>query len=87
MDRVYAESRYTTEFFDDTKGGCAGLKLFKQYVHKDFAAIAGDEVRHVATVTYWDAVGDFTVETHGTDLSATIVQELINEAKERIRTK
>ncbi len=78
MDRVWAQYRFTTEFFEDMKDGCAGLKLYRA---KDGA------VEHVATVTYWDAIGQFFIETHQTDIPVEIAEDLIAESAATVRTR
>lgn len=78
MDRFWADCRYTTEFFEDMKDGCAGLKL-----HRSKEGV----IEHVATVTYWDAAGQFFIETHRTDIPVEIANEMIAETTETVRFK
>lgn len=75
MDRVWAEYRYTTEFFEDVRAGCAGLKLRRA---------KGDVVEHVATVTYWDAMGQYVLEAQQTELPVNLVEDLIAETKAKV---
>lgn len=78
MDRGWAEYRYTNEFFENLKDGCAGLRLHR---------VKNDLVEHVATVTYWDAMGQFFIETNNTDVPVEIIQELISETTATIKTR
>jgi hypothetical protein len=41
----------------------------------------------VARILFWDATGQFWVETLGTDIPLTVMEELIAEAKENVKYK
>ena len=68
-----------SEFFEDLEGGAAGIQLYRS---------SGANRRHVATVTFWDASGQFFVQTHGDeDVPLSILQAVIDDAKKRIKVK
>jgi hypothetical protein len=75
MNRNYADSHYASTYVQDNAGGFAGLELLRT---------RNGEQQCVARVLYWDACGQFYFETLGVDIPVDIVEELINEAKERI---
>lgn len=79
MDRDYAQHRYTTKVVGDDRAGYAGLELY-QTLLRDPA----DGPRRVAQVIYWDAVGQFFIETFATDIPVTIAENLIAEARSLI---
>jgi len=72
MNRQYANSNYTTTFVNDLKEGFAGLELMRTSKGK---------TEQVARIIFWDAMGQFFIETLGVDLPLAIVEELIAEAK------
>ena len=78
MDRQHSGRQFTSQFIQDCKHGFAGYEL--TCTGKD-----GTRTR-VATVIYWDAMGQFFVETFG-DLPLDILEELIRETKAAIRLK
>jgi hypothetical protein len=41
---------------------------------------------HIARILFWDACGQFFVETLGSDVPLTILEELIEEARSTIKT-
>jgi hypothetical protein len=75
MNRTYAESRFSSAYVEDLKEGFAGMELHR--------SCGGDHCR-VARILYWDACGQFFVETFDFDVPLEIIEELIREAKERI---
>lgn len=78
MNRQYGEYRYESLFVQDLKDGFAGLELYRQ---------RRDDRERVASVIYWDACGQFFVETFGTDVPLTILEDLATEAKASVKTK
>ena len=72
MKRHHAGSLYETEYTSDDKDGFAGLVLFCTNQN-------GRE--RVASVIYWDADGQYAVETFGTDVPLKVIEEIIAEAK------
>ncbi len=78
MDRQYGGYRYTSHFVEDTTDGYGGYELIK---------IGFGEKVPIARVIFWDAIGQFCVETLGGDLPVVILEELIDEAKSNIKTR
>ena len=76
MDRDYGVAHYTTQFFEDAKAGCAGMELYRA---------TGGITERVARVIFWDASGQFFIETFNSDLPLTLAEELISEAKASVR--
>ena len=78
MDRQRSGRQFTSQFIQDCKDGFAGYEL---------TCTGEDAMRtRVATVIYWDAMGQFFVETFG-DVPLDILEELIQESKAAIRRK
>ena len=77
VDQQHGQWRYSTVFFESDADGCAGFDLIRTRDAKP---------ERVGRVTYWDAVGHFTITTFGVEIPASVVEGLIAEAKERIRT-
>jgi len=72
----WADSSYATKRIEDNKAGFAGLELHR--TSRD------GQMSRVATIIFWDAMGQFFLETHGTDLPVGVVEWLIAEAKAAI---
>jgi hypothetical protein len=62
----------------DNKQGYSGLELYR-------AGRSGKA--RVARVLFWDASGQFFVETFNSDVALAIMEELIAETKRTIETK
>jgi hypothetical protein len=60
----------------DNKQGFAGLELLRTCRGKRDC---------IARIVFWDASGQFSVETFQTDVPLEIIEELIAEAKASIR--
>lgn len=58
--------------FEDNVGGCAGVELHRQ--------LDGEQAI-VAKVTYWDATGQYSLETLGTDIPLGTINKLIEATK------
>jgi hypothetical protein len=78
MDRVFSIYRYTTRLVHDDKEGSSVVDLYA--ARKDAAT------KRVARVVFWDAYGDFFLETFGAQIPVVIAQELVAEAKATIKT-
>ena len=76
MNRDYGNAHYTTRAVD--ADGWSGLELHRTQGGRD---------ERIAKIIFWDASGQFFVETFGTDVALTLVEELIAEAKATILTK
>jgi hypothetical protein len=86
MDRTYATSRFWTVLCHGGIEGWTGLELWTR-TSELFPSLGGQDERRVAMVTFWDATGQFGLETFGTEVSLEIVEELIAEAKDRIKVR
>ncbi len=75
MDRQYADARYTTVAISNNDDGYSGLEL---------VCSSKSSVDRVANIIFWDASGQFFVQTFGTDLPLAVLEELIAEAKATI---
>jgi len=78
MNRQFGDCRYESSRVQDCKDGFAGFELHRQ---------RQDTTERVAAVIFWDASGQFFVETFGTDVHLEILEELIAEAKASIKSK
>lgn len=77
MDRQYGDARYTSCMIEDRKEGYIGLELRR--------------LRHgisdrIARILFWDASGQFSVETLGSDVPLDVLEELLLEVKTSIKT-
>lgn len=77
MNRDYGNANYTGLPVENRLVGYAGLNLFR--------TINGEK-SHVVRILYWDASGQFFIETLHTDIPLEIAMELITEAKATVRT-
>ena len=77
MDRDYGNARYKSRFVSDNRQGFAGLELNCK---------CGSEQACVARLLYWDSCGRFYFETFSSQIPLEIVEELISEAKSKIKT-
>jgi hypothetical protein len=78
MNRQHSYLLFTTRLIQDNQQGFIGLELYCKNRGKESRA---------ASIIFWDACGQFAVETHDTDVPLDIMEELIAEAKEKIKTK
>lgn len=76
MDRDYSNAHYATVLVNDRKEGFAALELHRR--------IKGESKR-VARVVFWDASGQFFIETFNFDIPLEIAEDLITEAKRMIK--
>lgn len=75
MNRQWAGVTFSTERIDDTEAGCSAIKLYRT---------AKGETKHVASVTFWDASGQYFVDTFHGDVPLDIFENFIAEAKQQI---
>jgi hypothetical protein len=80
MDRNYAAYRYTTKLVLDNQDGFAALEL-----HRTLSRDPADTAKRVARVVFWDAEGQFSIETFGADIPVDLAEDLVAEAKSVIR--
>lgn len=78
MDRNWGGHRFTTEFFQDLQFGGAGLKLHRT---------TNGKTDHVASVTFWDAEGQFFIQTVQSDVPVEIAQSLIEETMAMVKVR
>jgi len=76
MQSTWGRERYWTSFVEDSKAGSAGLRLHRE---------ADGQEGIAAEVMFWEAMGQFFLQTFDCDVPVTIVELLIAEAKERIK--
>ena len=68
---------YSTEAFDDPNAGSVGLNLL---------ATAKDATILAAKITFWDATGQFYLETNRGEVPLEVIEKFIAEAKREIPT-
>ena len=78
MNRTYGDSQYMSILVKDDKDGSTAVELHR--------TSSGKTVR-IASVVFWDACGQFFVETFNSDVPLEILEELMAEAKEKIKTR
>jgi hypothetical protein len=78
MDKEYGDSRYQSRFVEDRQEGFAGYRLMRTRF---------GESKDVAQVTFWDAAGQFYIETFGEDIPFAIARELMAEAEQNINVR
>jgi hypothetical protein len=77
MKRTHGDAQYRSSFVEDHEKGFGGYELFR--------LLNGGEDR-IATVLFWDATGQFFVETFG-DVPLVVLEALIEEARSTIVVK
>ncbi len=75
MDRQFAHARYWTVYVADNTDGFAGMRLHRERCGKTEVA---------AEVIYWDAVGQYVVQTFNGEVPVEILEAVIAETKERV---
>ena len=75
MDKMSLGVNYSTEYFEDFKDGFGAINLF--------SSILGEEKKLIARITFWDAMGDVTIEVFSDNIPGAILEEAITECKER----
>ena len=77
MNRNYAGTHYETRPVDvDKVEGRSTIELYRN---------RPNNIRLIAKITFWDAMGQFYLETWHGDIPLAIIEELIDEAKEKIK--
>ncbi len=77
MNRKHGTVHYSTNLVQDNQEGWVGLELLRR---------AHGSTDSVARVVFWDAEGQFSINISAPELPLIIVEELIAEAKESIKT-
>jgi len=80
MVRTHGEYVFTTKVVEDRREGYIALELLCT------RRAEGQESR-AARVVFWDASGQFWLETFGTDVPLEIAEQLIDEAKRTIKVR
>jgi hypothetical protein len=78
VNRRHANALYTTSVAHDNQGGWIAIELRRK---------REAEYHLVARVVFWDATGQFYLETLGTDVELAIIEELIAEARATIKVR
>jgi hypothetical protein len=77
MNRKHGAATYTTRSVADRGSGSAGLELYRDVSGKTECA---------ARLLFWDASGQFSLQTFS-EVPLDVVEQLIAETKETIKTK
>ncbi|MCG3181889.1 MAG: hypothetical protein BIFFINMI_04329 [Phycisphaerae bacterium] len=77
MNRKYGVATYTTRTVEDRRAGSAGLELYREVNGRSECA---------ASLVFWDAEGQFRLQTFR-EVPLDIVEQLISETKQAIKTK
>jgi hypothetical protein len=75
MNLSFCNVNYRTERYEDRKAGCVGFNLF---------ATAKGQTTAVATITFWDAVGQFYLKLNGPEIPLDVIERFISEARQQI---
>ena len=78
MEMQFGQDRYWTTFFENKTGGFGGYRL-----HRETDA----ESDVAAEVIFWDAAGNFTIQTFGRAIQVEVAQALIAEAQAKIQIR
>lgn len=73
-----ADVEFSTSYIEDTREGFAGLELRRK---------TADNEECAARVLFWDASGQFFVETFNGDVPLVVLEEVIEEARQRVITR
>jgi hypothetical protein len=76
MNREFSDGFYTTAFIKDAGEGWAGLEL---------NCFRNGKNDCIAKIIFWDACGQFSMNTFGAEIPLEILEELIAEAKKTIK--
>jgi hypothetical protein len=77
MKRIHGRYEFESTFVEDRRDGWGGYDLYR---------LENDDKQRVARIVFWDAAGEFVLETFGGDVPLTIIEALIDEAKQTIKT-
>lgn len=75
MDTQLADARYWTVYIADNTDGFAGMRLHRERRGKTEVA---------AEVIFWDAAGQYFIQTFNGDVPVTILEAVIAETKKRV---
>lgn len=77
MKRTHGMFEFESEYVESRRDGWSGFDLYRS---------GSDARRRVARVVFWDADGQFALETFEGDVPLVVVEALIEEAKTSIKT-
>ena len=77
VKRIHGRFEFESAYVEDRRDGWGGFDLYR---------LENDQKQRVARIVFWDAAGEFVLETFGGDVPLTIMEELIAEAKRTIKT-
>jgi hypothetical protein len=77
MKRIHGRFEFESVYAEDRRDGWGGFDLYR---------LEDDKKQRVARIVFWDAAGEFVLETFGGDVPLTIIEELVDEAKRTIKT-
>lgn len=72
MELEHGSERFSTRYVQNNAKECAGIEIIREGVA-------------VAAVTYWDAIGQFSVETIGGEIPLAVMEAAIQEARSKIK--
>lgn len=78
MEIQFGHERYWTTYVEDRNDGFAGLRLHRERFGKSAVA---------AQVVYWDAAGQYAVQTYDGDVPVEIIEALIAETKQQVQIR
>jgi len=78
VKRTYGDSTFETVETSDNVKGCSGLDLYRT---------RGGKKDRVASVLFWDACGQFYLETINSDVPVDVMEEVIAETKRAIKVR
>lgn len=78
MNKTFSDAVYVSCAVQDDHHGFIGLKLHK--TSKGIRSLA-------ASIIFWDATGQFVVQTFHSEIPLPILEELIAEAKTTVKTQ
>jgi hypothetical protein len=77
MKQTHGDAQYTSSFVEDHEKSFGGYELLRFRNGKE---------DRIATVLFWDATGQFFVETFG-DVPLVVLEALIEEARSTIAVR
>ncbi len=77
MKREYSHYFFDTEVEENSTEGWVAVKLFRT---------TGKARIHAASITYWDAMGQCSLNNFAGEIPLDIIEEFIAEAKARLST-
>lgn len=78
MRKQWKSALYSTDLASNHEEGWTALQLHRQ---------GGGQGSVVAKIVFWDAEGQFVLETSSVELPLSIVEEFITEARTTIKTE